>query len=500
MNGKLFIAGVLVGGIAVVLLTSRQSDDDARPAEATPSLLETIGILPPKPEETSADAKPPPTASFLESPQYLTLRRPMDISTPYGKAHLSAGTSVWALRESERGILVKVGGREMFMPMWAFREPPPEPIVAAAAPVARTETVKPAEQPAAAPPPASVGPTEPKLAKTTEAKPTGEVPSSSSGQKTRLSADNFVVIEGASGTGSASIINMRGQPVIVTNAHVLSGNSALRFRRLNGSEVRPEKVGVSTQCDLAIATHRELQGGLPMAEDVSKDVAVEDEVVVLGNSQGSGVVTEITGKVVGVGPELVEVDAKFVEGNSGSPIVHVKSGKVIAIATFLTLRNTSIIDKDSAFNGIRRFGYRLDIAKDWEYPELARFTAEANTIRQRRHVTEMLATVFVDIDDDGYLNLGAHQSANNPARQCVVDYLRAVEGERRSSVADVIEAKRRLFRELLFLTNGGEIDTRGFTRWHAHELDRDRRVRKFLRERFTELASYQDAQAQIRRR
>ncbi len=31
---------------------------------------------------------------------------------------------------------------------------------------------------------------------------------------------------------------------------------------------------------------------------------------------------------------LVEVDAKFVEGNSGSPIIHVKTGKVIGIATF----------------------------------------------------------------------------------------------------------------------------------------------------------------------
>jgi hypothetical protein len=246
-----------------------------------------------------------------------------------------------------------------------------------------------------------------------------------------------------------------------------------------------------------VAQH-DLSDGLPMHEDVGAGVAVGDDVLVLGNSQGSGVVTEIPGKVVGIGPDLVEVDAKFVEGNSGSPIVHLKSGKVIAIATFLTLHNTSVIDKDSPFDGIRRFGYRLDVAKDWEYPELARFAAEAEAIRQRKHVTEMLAAVFVDIDNDGFLSLESHQGTNDPTRACVVEFLRAVDQRRRPSVADITSAKARLFRELLHVTNSGDLDTTGFTKWHTKEMSKDRRVRAFLRERFNELASYQDARAQIK--
>ena len=44
-------------------------------------------------------------------------------------------------------------------------------------------------------------------------------------------------------------------------------------------------------------------------------------------------------------------------------------------------------------------------------------------------------------------------------------------------------AKSRLFRELLYLANSGEVVT------SANELDKDRRVRTFLRERSAEFAS-----------
>jgi len=488
MAGKLFVAGVVIGALAVVFFTSRR--EGGPPEEASPSILEAIGILTPKQETPAAEVPPP---RFLESPQYLPLRQAMDLRTRYGKVHLAPGTSIWALRETEDGIRVKIAGAEMLMPVSAFREVVP---TVAVRPPSQVDAMPPVANGAGILPPA----TNQSIPAPSAASPVTASTSPSAAATGRFDTQNSVVIEGASGTGSASIVNMQGKAVIITNAHVVSGNSALRFRRLDGTEVKPEKIGISTQCDLAMASQSQLRGGLPMAEDVSKEVAVGDDVIVLGNSQGSGVVTEIPGKVLGIGPELVEVDAKFVEGNSGSPIVQTKTGKVIAIATFVTLRNSSMIDKDSPFNGIRRFGYRLDVAKAWEYPEPARFAAEAATLQQRRHVTEMLATVFVDIDDDGYLSLGAHQSANNPARPCMLDYLRAVDQARHPSTADIMGAKSRLFRELLYLANSGEVDTSGFTRWHANELDKDRRVRKFLRERFAEFASYQDAATQLRRR
>ena len=87
---------------------------------------------------------------------------------------------------------------------------------------------------------------------------------------------------------------------------------------------------------------------------------IGDPVVVLGNSDGRGVVTEIRGKVIGVGPREIEVDAAFVIGNSGSPVLD-RHGRVIGIATYLRdCRNDEDWSKvNTRFNGIRRFALRL---------------------------------------------------------------------------------------------------------------------------------------------
>ena len=110
MAGKLFVAGVVIGALAVVFFTSRR--EGGPPEEASPSILEAIGILTPKQETPAAEVPPP---RFLESPQYLPLRQAMDLRTRYGKVHLAPGTSIWALRETEDGIRVKIAGAEMLM-------------------------------------------------------------------------------------------------------------------------------------------------------------------------------------------------------------------------------------------------------------------------------------------------------------------------------------------------------------------------------------------------
>lgn len=99
---------------------------------------------------------------------------------------------------------------------------------------------------------------------------------------------------------------------------------------------------------------------------MSKEAAIGDEVGVDGNSQGASVVTELKGKIVGLGPGLVEVDAPLVPGNSGSPILYVKSGKVIGITSYVKRREHDEISKDSGVAEVRRFGYRLDAIKTWQ--------------------------------------------------------------------------------------------------------------------------------------
>ena len=168
--------------------------------------------------------------------------------------------------------------------------------------------------------------------------------------------DKLVVIVCGEKAGSGFIVRDGGRPYLFTNAHVVQ-RGAVIAHRLDGTRLmlgpRDEAVGrdmVRFALDESMPAF-DLAAGVP---------DIGDPVVVLGNSDGRGVVTEIRGKVIGVGPREIEVDAAFVIGNSGSPVLD-RNGRVIGIATYLRdCRNDEDWSKvDTRFNGIRRFALRL---------------------------------------------------------------------------------------------------------------------------------------------
>ena len=90
-----------------------------------------------------------------------------------------------------------------------------------------------------------------------------------------------------------------------------------------------------------------------------------------GNSDGADVITALGGKIIGVGPSLIEISAEFVQGNSGSPVLTL-DGKVVGIATFAVngAESENWVKSGTRFDGVRRFALRLDNihweAIDWE--------------------------------------------------------------------------------------------------------------------------------------
>ena len=168
--------------------------------------------------------------------------------------------------------------------------------------------------------------------------------------------DKLVVIVCGEKAGSGFIVRDGGRPYLFTNAHVVQ-RGAVIAHRLDGTRLmlgpRDEAVGrdmVRFALDESMPAF-DLAAGVP---------DIGDPVVVLGNSDGRGVVTEIRGKVIGVGPREIEVDAAFVIGNSGSPVLD-RHGHVIGIATYLRdCRDDADWSKtNTRFNGIRRFALRL---------------------------------------------------------------------------------------------------------------------------------------------
>jgi putative serine protease PepD len=159
-----------------------------------------------------------------------------------------------------------------------------------------------------------------------------------------------------SGTGTGFIVSSDG--VIVTNAHVVNGESDVAAREIvvtlsNGDTANGRLVGEDVAQDLAvIKVDRE---NLPVVElGNSDELEVGDAVVAIGNALGiSGTPSVTTGIVSGLGRtvrvssretlvDAIQTDAAINPGNSGGPLVDVE-GRVIGI-------NTAIADPGSANN------------------------------------------------------------------------------------------------------------------------------------------------------
>jgi hypothetical protein len=211
--------------------------------------------------------------------------------------------------------------------------------------------------------------------------------------------DALLVVTAREGSGSGFVARLNGAPFLFTNAHVIAGASLLQFQLLSGAPVPPGKGRLAFGHDVAVFNAPETPLTLEISADVSKDAAIGDEVIVYGNSQGASVVTELKGKIVGLGPELVEVDAPFVPGNSGSPIVHIKSGKVIGIASYVQTRKHDEISKDSGVAEVRRFGYRLDTIKNWQDLNWPLFQREAAQIQAIEDFSEAYFQFWEDLNE-----------------------------------------------------------------------------------------------------
>lgn len=204
----------------------------------------------------------------------------------------------------------------------------------------------------------------------------------------------IVLAEGDVGRGTGFFANQNGETYIYSNAHVFSGNKAMKFTSVSGETVNWKTFEVSATADMVRFS---LTGDYPayeVMELVDQSVDLGDEVYVLGNSQGEGTITKLVGRVTGIGPEKIEVDAPFVSGNSGSPVIHASTGQVIGIATYAVRRKVDWTTEGTPFSSARRFAVRIDTATRWESPTWDRFVKEAQALRDFES-TNLLLVCFI---------------------------------------------------------------------------------------------------------
>ncbi len=175
--------------------------------------------------------------------------------------------------------------------------------------------------------------------------------------------DAVGLVTTAEGSGTGFLCQMDGVVYFFTNSHVVGSGKDLSIRMRDGTQLKPRLIELAQDRDLARITINQQ----PPCLTFTTEADIGEDVTVYGNSAGAGVITEIRGEVKGDAFDRIETSAKFVPGNSGSPIVNDKD-VVVAVATYATFSPTS--EKDwimagTGFDKVRRFGVKLDDRIKW---------------------------------------------------------------------------------------------------------------------------------------
>ena len=224
----------------------------------------------------------------------------------------------------------------------------------------------------------------------TPAAPTAVTPAADSSKPasklTQEQADAVVLVKGDNAEGTGFLIKTPQGPVVVTNQHVIFNNPNLTISTNNGVPVTIVSYQGATDRDLVkILLKDGAFSYLTPAAEVSSTAQAGDEVLTPGNSEGGEVMLNTDGKVIALGPDRVEFDNPIYHGNSGGPVIQVKTGNVIGVVTeAMKVENSDEVDKtsyanrNSAIHGtMRYFGLRLDTASSWEPYDWTQFQMQS---------------------------------------------------------------------------------------------------------------------------
>jgi hypothetical protein len=296
----------------------------------------------------------------------------------------------------------------------------------------------------------------------------------------------LVIVRDEHGAGSGFIAVQDGKRYLFTNAHVAAGMKRPIFTLLDGSRLTPIAIEAAAGHDIMrFALKEEPAQALEITTGVDQTVRLDDEVIVYGNSGGGGVVTSLPGKIVGIGPDRIEVSSAFIPGNSGSPIIHLPTGRVLGVATYLTKKHEEFGENGGPSNVIRRYGYRLDSVKKWEPVNWQVFQVEAERLEKISQLTE-----------DIYNFLGALQKKQQPVfatdtlRKPAEDW-RATISRRQLSLPDRRNATQSFLSSLRFMVRSDVIAAESTLHYSffREKLQKERVARDELYKAFdTELA------------
>lgn len=207
----------------------------------------------------------------------------------------------------------------------------------------------------------------------------------------QASKDAICILEFSDqGAGSGFLLKTEGQLYCYSNQHIVANPGQLSIKLITGRELKTGTVEFAVDRDLA---RIQILEQLPAFSTV-REARLGESIQVLGNSYGAGRVTKLNGKITGINERQIETDAKFVPGNSGSPILS-HSQKVLGVATLIEMRSAEdLFSKGSVFEGGRRVGVRIDDTIEWIPVEMSLFQSRNRLLIQADSFIRELPSVY----------------------------------------------------------------------------------------------------------
>lgn len=226
----------------------------------------------------------------------------------------------------------------------------------------------------------------------------------------KLPADKknaIAIIQGDGGGGTGFFARFKDSVFLVTNLHVLDGNTTFKASTSDGAEVKFAGMLAAREADVALLKlTEEPKAYFDVEVSVDTTQKTGDIVLIPGNSLGGGTILQTEGKIAGIGPAKIEHDAPTFRGNSGSPILSVSTWKVLGVQTMaVTVNRSAFTDEHSLLrpssqikSDVRRFGYRLDSVAQWEPVDWGRFVQQKKNLEEAElQIVAILAAFHGDI-------------------------------------------------------------------------------------------------------
>jgi hypothetical protein len=192
----------------------------------------------------------------------------------------------------------------------------------------------------------------------------------------RSKLPGVLFIEDETAKGTAFLATQDGITWLYTAAHVLTNAKGLTVKNSDGAKLTEfGKCEVAEDCDLA-RIEVSVKPGLALSLVKPGGAAVGKEIVAVGNSGGSDVLTLLNGKINALGPKEVEVSASVIGGNSGGPVMLAETGEVVGVVCRAEAGREDVWSAGTDFSKVRRFASRIDRAVPWRAASLESLRTE----------------------------------------------------------------------------------------------------------------------------